>query len=131
MNTTAVICAAALGFLLFGLGMGVSAMRGKYNLLIGTQAEASHPLNRWVRAHANTAEYVPFLAVLFLWLGSHSPATWVVWTMVIATVCRFALVVGLLTCGPLTRPNPVRFLGALGTYLCGVALCVALLPGVA
>jgi uncharacterized membrane protein YecN with MAPEG domain len=41
-----------------------------------------------VRAHGNTAEYAPMLAVLFLFLGSRDPAARVLWTIAIATLSR-------------------------------------------
>lgn len=80
-----------------------------------------------MRAHANTAEYAPILAVLFLWHGAHEPAAWIIGTIIVATAARFVTVAGLLAFSPLDRPNPARFLGALLTYLCGLALGAAML----
>jgi uncharacterized membrane protein YecN with MAPEG domain len=75
-----------------------------------------------IRAHANTAEYAPFLAVLFLWHGTHDPTSWVIAIIVLATASRFALVAGLLWWPTMAKPNPARFVGAVGTYVCGLAL---------
>lgn len=129
MQSTAVVCTAILGAVLFGLGPVVSGLRGQYNRLIGVPDDPDHPLYRAVRAHGNTAEFAPFLAVLFLYLGAHSQAPWVQTTIVAATVCRVLLVVGILFVGTMSRPNPVRFVGALGTYLTGLALCWAVATG--
>ena len=129
MHIVAIVCTAILGLLLFALGLAVSILRGKYKTLIGQPNDPTHLLQKIVRAHGNTAEYAPFLAVLFLYLGSRGPSLWVLWAIGITTAARVAIVVGLLTCNTLSRPHPVRFLGALGTYLGGIALCVAMVTG--
>jgi len=46
--------------------------------------------------------------------------------IVAATVCRCLLVVLLLAWPTMADPNPVRFTGALGTYPCEAAPCIAL-----
>jgi uncharacterized membrane protein YecN with MAPEG domain len=122
-----VVCSAMLGLLLFGLGLYVSVLRQLRRKIIGYDLSPTDPLHRAVRAHANTAEYAPFLAVLFLWHGAHTPATWIVATIVVATAARFLVVAGLLGVSSMDRPNPARFLGALLTYLCGLALAAAML----
>jgi len=86
-------------------------------------------LYKVVRAHGNTAEYAPFLAVLMLYLGSRNPAAWVITVMVVATVCRYLFVAGMVFASTIAKTNVVRFVGAMGTYICGVALCVALIRG--
>ncbi|WP_081076970.1 MAPEG family protein [Burkholderia cepacia] len=78
------------------------------------------------RQHGRTAEYAPFLAVLFLHFGAHDPSRAILVLIVAATACRCLLVIGLLAWPTMANPNPVRFIGALGTYLCGAALCIAL-----
>ena len=123
----AVACTAALGLLLFGLGGYVSVLRQSLGRLIGHDASSVDPMHRAVRAHANTAEYAPFLAVLFLWHGAHQPPAWIIATILVATFARFLLVAGLLWGASLNKANPARFLGALVTYLCGAALALAIL----
>lgn len=127
MMTTAIICTLALGVLLFGLGLGVSMVRARRHRLWGSVSDPTDFLFRMTRAQGNTAEYAPFLAVLFLYLASHDCAAWVVWTMVVATVSRYVFVGGLLFYQTMAKPNLLRFVGALGTYATGVALCFALL----
>ena len=124
---TAIVCTALLGLLLFGLGLYVSLLRQFRRVIIGHPADPTDPMHRAVRAHANTAEYAPLLAVLFLWLGAHQPADWIVAVIIVATASRFLLVAGLLWWPTLAKPNPARFLGALLTYLCGLALATAML----
>jgi len=121
---TAVLCTGLLGLLLFGLGFGVSLTRGSTNKTSGYNPDPTDRLYKMVRAHGNTAEYAPMLAVLMLFLGSRDPATWVLWVMGIATLSRYLIAVGLIVSPTLDKPHPLRFAGALGTYLCGIVLCV-------
>ncbi len=126
MHPVALYCTAALGALLFLLGLAVSILRFRSGVGAGPSEERNALLNRVIRAHANTAEFAPFLGVLFLYFGWHGASAMVVNLIIAATVCRFLLVVGLVAWPSLGRPNPARFVGALGTYLCGAALCVAM-----
>jgi hypothetical protein len=48
-----------------------------------------------------------------------------IWTAVAATACRYLHAAGMITCASLARPNPLRFVGALGSYVTGLALVVA------
>ena len=129
MNATALTCTAILGLLLFGLGFAVSGLRFRHRRLSGFADDPTNLLHRLARAHGNTAEYVPFLAVLFLYLGSRNPSQWVLWLIIAATASRVVLAVGLVCWPSIAKPNPFRFLGALGTYFAGAALCIALLSG--
>src|SRR5215831_16977240 len=122
----AVACTALLGLLLFGLGLHVSLMRGRMKRSIGCDTSPTDPLHRAVRAHGNTAEYTPFFAVLFLWFAMHPGPAWVSIAIVLATIARLLLVAGPLWGPSLDKPNPMRFLGALLTYLTGIALVVRL-----
>ena len=126
MNATALTCTAALGLMLFALGFAVSGQRFRDRTLSGHVSNSEALLCKLIRAHGNTAEYAPFLAVLFLFLGAHNPPQWVVWSMAGATVSRFLVVLGLLLWPSMTKPNPARFMGAIGTYVFGAVLCLAL-----
>ena len=122
---TAVICTALLGLLVFGLGLAVSLTRGNTGRGSGFDADPTDRLYKMVHAHGNTAEYAPMLAVLMLVLGTLGAATWALWVMGIATASRYLIVAGILVSPTLDNPHPLRFVGALGTYLSGLALCVA------
>jgi uncharacterized membrane protein YecN with MAPEG domain len=122
----AIVCTALLGLLLFALGLYVSVLRGRFRRGIGHDPSPTDPIHRAVRAHANTAEYAPFFAVMFLWFAMHPAPTWITVAIVIATLARFSLVAGLLWGKSLNRPNAARFAGALFTYLSGLALAVGL-----
>lgn len=123
----AVACSALLGVLVFGLGLGVSLTRQRTGISAGCPDDPDDPLCRMVRAHGNTVEYAPMLAVLMLIVGSNDPPAWALWTMGLAVLCRYALVLGILVCRTMTAPHPLRFVGAAGTYATGLALCVAAL----
>lgn len=129
MNSVVVFCTAALGALLFLLGLAVSIMRFRSGIGAGPSEDRNSTLNKLIRAHANTAEFAPFLAVLFLYFGWRGPSVLVVNLIIAVTLCRFLLVIGLVAWPSMGRPNPARFIGALGTYLLGSALCVAMLAG--
>ncbi len=121
--TPALVCIALLGLLIFLLGFAVSLTRGRAQTVIGFDPSPTDPLHKMVRAHGNSTEYAPMLAILMLVLGSLSPAGWILWVMYGAVASRYLIVAGLLV-GTLEKPNPMRFIGALGTYVTGSLLCV-------
>ena len=125
--TIALVCVALLGILLFGLGFAVSLTRGRTNTTAGSSGDPADGLHKAVRAHGNTSEYVGMLAVLILVLGSREPSTWGIISMIGATVSRYLLAAGILLSSTLEKPHPLRFVGALGTYLFGLGLCGSLL----
>jgi uncharacterized membrane protein YecN with MAPEG domain len=127
--SVALPCIALLGLLLFGLGLAVSLKRGGSQTIIGHSADPADPLHKLVRAHGNTAEFAPLLAVLMLALALGQPAPWVLWCMGIATASRYLIALGLIASPTLAKPHPLRFVGAVGTYLTGFALSAALLLG--
>ncbi|HJY84784.1 MAG TPA: MAPEG family protein, partial [Candidatus Binatia bacterium] len=59
-----------------------------------------------------------------LLVGGHNPATWVLWVMGIVTASRYLHAAGMIFSPTLAKPHPLRFVGALGTYLGGLALCI-------
>jgi hypothetical protein len=125
--TTAIVCSALLGLLVFGLGLAVSMTRGSTNTVIGHISDPTDRLHKLCRAHGNAAEFVPMLAILILLVGSRQPSTWMVWTFVAATVFRYLHAAGMIFPATLAAPNPLRFVGALGTYVAGIMLVVATL----
>ena len=122
---TAVLCVVAMALLIFVLGFWVSIQRGRANVITGIQTDPTSGLNKAVRAHGNAAEFVPVLAILTLYLGTQDVAAWVGWAMIVAAVSRYLTVIGFLTCKTLERPHVLKALGALGTYVAGIAMCAA------
>jgi uncharacterized protein len=125
--TAALVSTALLGLLVFGLGLGVSALRGSTSTNIGHQLDPGDRLHKMVRAHGNATEYAPMLAILMLAIAARGPTRWMVWTFVAATLSRYLHAAGMVLSPSLDRPQPLRFVGALGTYVTGLALVVALL----
>jgi uncharacterized membrane protein YecN with MAPEG domain len=125
MNTLQIVCLALLGLLVFVLGANVTrhrALRGA----TGDQ-QPSDPADRMFiaqRAHGNATEYVPTLAVLILVCGTLSDGWWVDVLAVAAVVARYLHAFGMLRSATLASHGPVRDVGAMGTYLTGIALAV-------
>lgn len=120
------LCIAALGLLTIALGLVVSMERRRSRMSVGCPDDPQSALYKAVRAHGNTTEYAPVLMVLIYALGQLTAAGWVIGSMIGATFCRYLLAMGLLLPQTLAKPNPLRLLGAAGTYLFGLALCLAL-----
>jgi uncharacterized membrane protein YecN with MAPEG domain len=122
------VCSAVLVLMYFALALNVSLTRGRTHTGIGGGDDPSGPMNRAMRAHGNAAEYVPIFVALFLYFLVSGSGGWIEWVAVIVTVCRVLHAIGMLATesfrGP---PHPLRAIGALGTYLGGFALGVALL----
>ena len=125
--TTALVCIALLGLLVFGLGFAISMVRGRTETLTGSSGDPAEFLHKLTRAHGNTTEYAAILAILIYVLGTTSPSLWVLCCMGIATASRYLIAVGLIASKTMESPHPARFIGALGTYLAGFGLCIALL----
>ena len=123
----AIVCTALLGLLVFGLGIAVSLTRQSSNTAIGHGSDPTDALHKLCRAHGNAAEYAPMLAILILLVGARQPSAWMVWTFVAATLFRYLHAAGMIFPATLAAPNPLRFVGALGTYLAGIALVLAAL----
>jgi uncharacterized membrane protein YecN with MAPEG domain len=111
---------------LFALGLYVSAARGA-DKAGAYPSDPADPFFKRMRAHGNTAEYAPMMAVLILLCGARNPSTWVLVTMVLAVASRYSIAAGILLSSTLDKPQPLRFVGAVGTYLTGIALSIAVL----
>jgi uncharacterized membrane protein YecN with MAPEG domain len=121
------ICVALLAFLCLALGFNVSMARSSSKTLFASDTDPQNALYKARRAHGNTIEYAPVLALLIYILGQSQQPAWVIWSMVMVTFFRYLIVVGILIPHTMAAPNPMRFVGALGTYLGGLALTVAVL----
>lgn len=124
--TTAIVCAGLLGLLLFVLGLYVSAARGG-DKAGAYPSDSADSLFKRIRAHGNTAEYAPMMAILILICGVRNPSTWVQCVMVLAVASRYSIAAGILLSSTLGKPQPLRLVGAVGTYLAGIALSIAVL----
>jgi uncharacterized membrane protein YecN with MAPEG domain len=119
-------CVVVFGSLLFGLGLWISLRRFlNADFFIGAADPAAFT-TRLSRAHGNTAEFVPLLAVMIIYLGLQGAPALVQTMMVGATVSRVLVVIGFLTSARLTAMSLPKAVGALGTYAFGLALTAAL-----
>ncbi len=116
-----------LGLLVFLLGFNVSRARRSV-LLTQDQAEADpkSQLRKAMRAQGNCIEYVPMLALLILALGQLNPvpSVFLASLMIAAVVSRYLHAAGIIFGGSIYSPTALKFCGALGTYLTGIALSV-------
>jgi len=128
--SVAVACVALLGLLVFGLGLAVSRTRQSTGVTFGCPQDPTHPLYKMTRAHGNTIEYAPMLAVLMLVVGAGDPPAWALWTMGLAVASRYLFAAGIVLGPTMAEPHPLRFVGAAGTYATGLALSVAALLAV-
>ena len=122
------LCSAILVLLYFLLALNVSMQRRATKTSIGSGDEPWGPLNKAVRAHGNAAEFIPLFVALFLYFLLAGSGGWITWIVIAATLSRVLHALGMLMTTQLNRPpHPFRAIGALGTYICGLALGVALL----
>ena len=125
MNTL-LLCSAALVLLFAALSFNVSRVRLKRRKFPEvTEADVT----KAIRAHGNAAEYIPLFVALFLYANSTqpSPNVYFLGIAVLATVSRFAHAAGMFRISSVTERHPLRFYGALGTYICLFGLGGALL----
>jgi hypothetical protein len=127
MSTITVVCIALLGILLFLLGANVTrnrALRGAANQL---PTDPTDRLLIAVRAHGNAAEYIPTMIVLLLVCSMLSHSRVIDVLAIAAVFVRFTHALGMLRSPSLATHGPLRDIGAMGTYLVGVALGVTVL----
>ena len=120
-------CIAVLGLLIFAGGFHVSMCRARGNIVQGYPSDPSHFLHKAVRAHGNTVEYAPFAALLIYVISQMHPPLWIIVSMICLTLGRVSIFFGLILSSTLDKPQPLRFLGALSTYIFGTILCGYLL----
>jgi len=122
----AILCTVFLALLQLCLALGISSMRRKFRISVGSPEDPNHPLCRLRVAFSNCAEWHPTLIALMLLLQMSGAPSWSVWLSPLVVMARYLLVAGLVTY-PNTRPNGLRFVGAAGTYLLTLTLCVMVL----
>ena len=121
------ICSGILVIVYFLLANNVSATRVRTKIGFGTDADPASPLNRAIRAHGNASEYIPLFVTLFLYFLVTGASGWITWVVAIVTVCRILHPISIFIAPDLNGRHALRFISALGTYLGGFALGVALL----
>ena len=125
----ALLSVGLMGLLVFLLGFNVSRVRGS---VMHQQHEAEgdpkSPLRKAIRAHGNCIEYAPTLSLLILALGLRLPlmSSWIAAVMLAAVASRYIHAAGVLTAPSIHTGTPLKFIGALGTYITGSILAVLL-----
>jgi len=122
-----IVCVALLGFLVFIQGFLVSLTRLKSKQPYGYTMDPKNRLYKVYRAHSNTIEYAPMLAILYLFVGFKNPSTWVLWVIGITTACRYLQAIALIVEPSLEKAGPLRMIGSAGTYIGGILLSIAVL----
>ena len=124
---TFLLCSAILVIVYFALALNVSLTRRRTRTGIGTGDDPAGPMNKAVRAHGNAAEYVPIFVALFLYFLLSGAGGWIEWVAIIVTASRVLHALGMLMTQTFNAPpHPLRAVGALGTYVGGLMLGVAL-----
>jgi uncharacterized membrane protein YecN with MAPEG domain len=127
MSNTVVVCIALMGILLFLLGANVTrnrAVRGAGNQQPTDPADV---LLVAVRAHGNAAEYIPTLAVLLLVCSSLTDGWWLNTLAIAALAARVMHGAGMIASKSMANRTVPKDLGAMLTYVVGVALGVTAL----
>jgi uncharacterized membrane protein YecN with MAPEG domain len=125
-NDVVVVCLSVLGVLIFSLGLLISLERARTKKIYsGLPADPTALLTKLNRAHGNTAEFAPFIAILIIYLNQVAQPQWVLWVIVGITIARFLVVIGFLTAQTLEKIHPLKAVGAICTYLLGLALVTA------
>jgi len=114
-------CIFLLAFLLIGLGFYVSFQRDRCKQAAGGGNDFASPLMKAVRAHGNSAEFIPLIIIL-LYLLREQTGLLLTIAAIGVTACRYLLVVGLLSSPSLEKVTKPRMIGGLGTYLFSFAL---------
>jgi len=121
MNIALLNC-GLLGLLLICLSFTVSMARLKAQTGFGFGEDSKSFLSKAIRAQGNAAEYVPAFIVLILILSLYGAPGWANWLFFAATLSRYLHAAGMLMSSNLNNPQALRFIGSVGTYLCGFLL---------
>ena len=121
------ICIGLLGALIFVLGFSVSMVRGKHKRIIGCPEDPSSSLYKIIRAHANTAEYVPALMIMMYILSRDPVSNWLISLFVVVTASRYLYVLGMFMSKSLDKQNPLRFICTLNTYIIGFIMAIEII----
>jgi uncharacterized membrane protein YecN with MAPEG domain len=129
MHTTLIICSAALVVLTLLLGFWTSITRGRTKTIAyGAATDPAGPMMKAQRAHGNASEYAALLIGLFILTGfaytGRDLGLTVTGLVIAVTLSRFLHALGFLVCKTLEKPHPMKAIGALVTYLGGIALAV-------
>ena len=121
---TLVLCSGILTVLyaLLSVNVSVTRLRKRKDATI-TEAQ----LTKAVRAHGNASEYIPLFIAAFLFLSMGETNEILSAVAVVATASRFSHAAGMFRIANVNERHPLRYYGALGTYICLFAVAIAIL----
>jgi uncharacterized protein len=125
LSMTASVCVAALGILLFGRGASISICRLRNADYYAGAPSPTSFTTKLSRAHGNTAEFAPSLAVLMIVASSQNHGAWLDARMIGGVLSRLLVVIGFLSSTTLERMSLPKAAGAVGTYVFGMILSVS------
>jgi len=128
-HPTLILCSAALIILTLLLAFWTSIQRGASKTIdYNAPLDPTSGMAKAQRAHGNCAEYAALFIGLFILTGfayAGRDLGLTATSLVIAiTASRFIHALGFLTCSTLEKPHALKAIGALVTYLGGLALTV-------
>lgn len=119
-----IICVGLLGLLCIALSFNVSLARKDSGMVYGYEIDPASRMYKAQRAHGNCIENAPILAIMIYVLGQAPQPYWVLVIMMLATAFRYLAAAGLVFPATMAKPNAMRFVGALGTYITGFILAL-------
>lgn len=127
-SNIAIVCVALNVLLVFALAFWVSIQRTREKVIYhGAALPPDSALAKAQRAHGNAAEYAGGLSVLFILCGlTGTEGTIIAALMITITAARYLVAFGFLTCHTLDAPHWAKAMGAIITYLGGIALALYL-----
>lgn len=100
------------------------SITGNYN---GMETNENNLLYRAQRAHLNSVEYAPLLAIVFYILGQQEQSEWVLTAIITITTLRYVHAAGILFPRIFGKSIPLKLIGTLGTYILGSVLIITML----
>ena len=132
MNPLIIICAALTGLLVLLLGFWTSISRSRSGVIAhGAARDPASAMLKAERAHGNSAEYAGALIGLFVLVGlvysDRDLGLWMSGLVIALTAARYVHAIGFLVTPSLAKIHPLKAIGAIITYLGGIALCLTLI----
>lgn len=127
MHTLLLVCVSILVILTLALGFLTSLVRGgSKTIYYNAPLDPASMMAKAQRAHGNAAEYAALLGVLFIATGfayaGRDLGLFVTSLVIALTAARVVHAAGFLVCKTLEKPHLFKAVGALVTYLGGIAL---------
>lgn len=123
-NSLIIYCSAFLLTMTLILGVMVSIVRTKLKVLYAFPNEPDQILYKLVRAHGNSAEYVPVVCLVFYLVNLVGITSVDELMILMLTASRFLIIMGICIPKTMAKPNWARTLGSFGTNFCALYLIV-------